>query len=351
MKVYAAKHAGVLNAAVGFDQATLSPTYDLRLGVPGASAGLNIAERLGLAPEILAEARAQLTTQAADIGALLDELHGQLSAVTKERGALSVREAQLARDRAKLEAEGRAEQKARTKELEAKLNALLGEFEGELREIVKQIDDKALARKIQRDSALRTARARREFGDQFQSTVVAHVSGADKSDSARQAKPRAEAAPDINAGDLVKLKSLGREGRVERVIDSKNYEVAVGTMKMRVPANDIVEVTPAAFVTPVEAARRRGGVTIQTTSDVDRVPMEINVIGRTADEAHDEVSRFIDQAFLAGLPHVRIVHGTGMGVLRRTLREFLRGHPNVANISEPPHNQGGQGATEVTLRQ
>jgi DNA mismatch repair protein MutS2 len=79
--------------------------------------------------------------------------------------------------------------------------------------------------------------------------------------------------------------------------------------------------------------------------------MEINVIGRTADEAHDEVSRFIDQAFLAGLPHVRIVHGTGMGVLRRTLREFLRSHPNVANISEPPHNQGGQGATEVDLRQ
>ena len=351
MKVYAAKHAGVLNAAVGFDQATLSPTYMLRLGVPGASAGLNIAERLGLAPAILAEARAQLTTQAADIGALLDELHAQLSAVAHERGALSVREAQLARDRTKLETEDRAEQKARTKELEAKLNALLEEFEGELREIVKQIDDKTLARKIQRDSALRTARARREFADQFQSTVVAHVSGADKGEAAAPVKTRAEVVREIKAGDLVKLRSLGREARVERVIDGKNYEVAVGTMKMRVPVSDVIEVTSVAVVTPVEAARRRGGVTIQTVSEADHVPMEINVIGRTADEAHDEVSRFIDQAFLAGLPHVRIVHGTGMGVLRRTLREFLRGHPNVANISEPPHNQGGQGATEVDLRQ
>jgi DNA mismatch repair protein MutS2 len=92
-------------------------------------------------------------------------------------------------------------------------------------------------------------------------------------------------------------------------------------------------------------------VTIQTTNNPDLVPVEINVIGRTADEAHDEVSRFLDQAFMAGLPHVRIVHGTGMGVLRRTLREFLRGHPNVANVTEPPHNQGGQGATEVDLRQ
>jgi len=355
MKVYAAKHAGVLNAAVGFDQATLSPTYELRLGVPGASAGLNIAERLGLAPEILAEARAQLTTQAADIGALLDELHAQLNAVTQERGGLSLREAQLVRERAKLEAEGREEQKARTKELEAKLTSLLEEFEGELREIVKQIDDKALARKIQRDSALRTARAKREFSDQFKSTVVAHVSGADKTDTPTQSRPRTEAVREIKAGDLVKLRSLGREGRVERVVDDKNFEVAIGTMKMRVPASDIIDVTPVAVVTPLEAARglkfARGGVTIQTTNDSDSVPREINVIGRTADEAHDEVSRFIDQAFLAGLPQVRIVHGTGMGVLRRTLREFLRGHPNVANISEPPHNQGGQGATEVDLRQ
>ena len=351
MKVYAAKHAGVLNAAVGFDQATLSPTYELRLGVPGASAGLNIAERLGLSPEILTQARAQLTTQAADIGALLDQLHTQLTEIARERGALNVREAQLARDRTKLEAEGRAEQKARTKELEAKLEKLLAEFESELREIVKQIDDKALARKIQRDSALRTARARREFAEEFQQTVVAHVSGADKSASSTAAKPRTIAGGEIKAGDLVKLRSLGREGRVECVIDGKNYEVAIGTMKMRVSVSDIVEVTPVAVVSPLQAARRKGGVTIQTTNNPDYAPMEINVIGRTADEAHDEVSRFIDQAFLAGLPHVRIVHGTGMGVLRRTLREFLRSHPNVANVSEPPHNQGGQGATEVDLRQ
>ena len=261
-----------------------------------------------------------------------------------------MREAQLARERIKLEAEGRAEQKARTKELEAKLNALLGEFEGELRDIVKQIDDKALARKIQRASATRTARAQREFAEQFNSVVVAHVSGADKSDATVQPKARV-AALEIKAGDVVKLKSLGRQARVERVIDAKNFEVSVGTMKMRVPQSDIAEVETVKVVTPLEAARRRGGVTVQTTNDSDYLPSEINVIGRTADEAEDEVSRFLDRAFMAGLPHIRIVHGTGMGVLRRTLREFLRSHPNVANVSEPPYNQGGQGATEVDLRQ
>jgi DNA mismatch repair protein MutS2 len=352
LKVYAANRAGVLNAAVGFDQATLSPTYQLRLGVPGASAGLNIAERLGLMAEIVTAARAQLTTQAADIGTLLDQLHAQLTAASSEREALRLREREIARERLRLETEGRAEQKARTKELEAKLNSLIGEFETQLRETVKAIDDKAVAKRIARDSASTLARVKREFAEQFKSTVVAHATGADKNDPAAQAGGCVVvAARAVKVGDQVKLKSLGREARVERVIDSNNFEVQVGTMKMRVALGDIAEVTPVVAVTPAEAARRRGGITVQTSTNSDSVPMEINVIGRTAEEAQDEVSRYLDRAFMAGLPHIRIVHGTGMGILRRTLREFLKNHPQVTSVTEPPHDQGGQGATEVELRQ
>jgi len=351
LKVYAANHAGVLNAAVGFDQATLSPTYQLRLGVPGASAGLNIAERLGLMEEIVAAARAQLTTQGADIGVLLDQLHAQLTAASGERETLRLREREIARERLRLETEGRAEQKARTKELEGKLSTLIGDFETQLREMVKAIDDKAVAKKIARDSSARIARLRREFSEQFNSTVVAHTTGADKNDPAAQAGGRGVAVRAVKVGDLVKLKSLGRQARVERVIDPKNFEVLVGTMKMRVAESDIAEVTPMVALTPLEAARRRGGITVQTSTDSDSVSMEINVIGRTAEEAQDEVSRYLDRAFMAGLPHIRIVHGTGMGVLRRTLREFLKNHPQVTSVTEPPHDQGGQGATEVDLRQ
>jgi DNA mismatch repair protein MutS2 len=319
--------------------------------VPGASAGLNIAERLGLRPEIVSAARAQLTTQTQEIGELLDQLHAQLTAASDERARMQIREAELARERERLEKEGRAEQKARTRELEGKLNALLEDFSEQLRETEKAIEDKAAARKFARDSATRMARMRREFSEQFNQTVVAHTSGADKNDGARKPAVKAQAPREIKAGDIVRLKSLGRDARVERVIDARNFEVSMGAMKMRVPLADIAEVSPVVTVTPVEAARRRGGVTIQTTSESDSVPMEINVIGRTADEAHDEVARYLDRAFLAGLPRVRIVHGTGMGVLRRTLRDYLRNHPNVATVTEPPYNQGGQGATEVELRQ
>jgi len=348
LKVYAANHAGVLNAAVGFDQQTLTPTYELRLGVPGASAGLNIAERLGLQKEIIAAARAQMTTQTADIGAFLDQLHDQLTAATAERETLRVQEKALSREKARVEVEGRVEQKARTKELEAKLNSLIEDFAYQLRETVKAIDDKALAKKISRDSDLRMATLRREFSEQFNSTVVAHTTRADRNDPAAQPHiPKG-----IKVGDLVKLKSLGRQARVDRIIDAKNFEVSMGQMKMRAAIDDIAEVESIKVVTPLEAARKRGGITVATTNDdTDYMTSEINVIGRTADEAQTEVERFLDRAFLAGLPRIRIVHGTGMGVLRRTLREYLRSHPHVTTVTEPPQNQGGQGATEVELRQ
>jgi DNA mismatch repair protein MutS2 len=349
LKVYAANHAGVLNAAVGFDQQTLSPTYELRLGVPGASAGLNIAARLGMDSAIIQNARANMTTQTADIGAFLDQLHEQLTAAAAERETLQLRERELSRERAKLEIEGRVEQKARTKELETKLNSLIGDFEYQLKETVKAIDDKTLSQKIARDSALRMSRLRREFSEQFNSTVVAHNTGADKKDPAAQPHiPRG-----VKVGDLVKLKSLGRQARVERIIDEKTYEVSAGPMKMRIDRSDVAEVEHVKVATPLEAARKRGGITVQTSTshDTDYMSSEINVIGRNSEDARDEVERFLDRAFLAGLPRIRIVHGTGMGILRRTLREYLKGHPHVTTITEPPSNQGGQGATEVELRQ
>ncbi len=353
LKVYAAQHTGqtpgVLNAAVGFNQATLAPTYELRLGVPGASAGLNIAERLGMAPEIIGAARAQLTTQQADIGAFLDQLHDQLSAATAERVSLKRRLEEVAAERTRLETEGRAEQKQRTRELETKLRTLLEDFDTQLKEVVKAIDDKTVAQKIARDSALRMSRVRREFSEQFSSTVLAHTTGADRNDTPLKRDP---AAPKpIKPGDLVTLKSLGRQARVDRLIDDKAVEVSIGQMKMRALRTDIVAVESVAVLTPLQAARRRGGVTVRTNDDLDYTPSEINVIGRNAAEAEDEVQRYIDRAFLAGLPRVRIVHGTGMGVLRRTLREFLKSHPHVATFAEAPQNEGGQGATLVELRQ
>ena len=350
LKVYAAKHEGVLNAAVGFDELTLAPTYDLRLGVPGASAGLNIAARLGLDAAIVSNARAQMSTQQVDIGRFLDELHAQLTAAGTEREQLAANQRALAHQRLKLEQEGRLEQQQRTRELERQLKALIEDFESQLRDTVKAIDDKTVAQKIAKDSSLRLARLRREFSEQFQTTVVAHNSaGQNPEQVARRAADRQQ---EPKAGDLVRLKSLNREGRVVRVIDAKTVEVAVGAMKTRVPRSDIAEVIASAETTP-PTGKRRGGVSVSTamgSDDSNYLSSEINVIGKTADEAERDVDRFVESAFLAGLPRIRVVHGVGMGILRRTLREFLRNHPHVTSVAEPPYNEGGQGATIVELK-
>jgi DNA mismatch repair protein MutS2 len=122
-----------------------------------------------------------------------------------------------------------------------------------------------------------------------------------------------------------------------------------------VPREDIAEVLHSAqsgpvAVTPLEAARR-SGVTVTVASSSDDLRSEINVIGKTVAEASGEVETFIDRAFLAGLPRVRIVHGSGMGVLRRALRDMLGRHPHVALVSEATQAEGGGGATVVDLRQ
>jgi DNA mismatch repair protein MutS2 len=103
---------------------------------------------------------------------------------------------------------------------------------------------------------------------------------------------------------------------------------------------------------PLAAARQQKNVHVTVTSaNTDDMRMEINLIGRTVDEATEELEKYLDRAFLAGLPRVRIIHGHGAGILRRGVREFLKSHPHVATIAEAPQNEGGQGATLVELRQ
>jgi DNA mismatch repair protein MutS2 len=350
LKVYATNHSGVVNAAVGFDEKTLRPTYELRVGVPGASAGINIAQRLGLNPEIIAAARAKLATQTQDVARFLDQLHAELKSAEQERLELQRREQEVVREKSRLELEGMKEQRQRVREMEKKLELLMRDFEYQMREAVNAIQDRAAAQKLSKDAERRIARLRREFKEQFDSTVVAHRTGADKDDP----NARPNEVKYVSEGDTVKLKSLGRNAVVKRKIDENTFEVEVGLMKMRVPRSDLASVIGATAtertpVSPVQAARQRG-ICVSLKEDDASAPSEINVIGQTVDDATTEVEKFIDRAFLAGLPRVRIVHGSGMGILRKALRQYLQKHPHVATVSEPPQNEGGAGATVVELR-
>jgi DNA mismatch repair protein MutS2 len=351
LKVYATNTQGVVNAAVGFDEKSLQPTYELKVGVPGASAGINIAQRLGLNQQIIAAARERLAGQTQDIARFLDQLHQQLDAAERERAELRRREDEVAREKSRLEVEGMKEQRQQVREMEKKLERLLSDFEYQAREAVNAVQERAAAQKLSKDAERRIARLRREFKEQFDSTVVAHRSGADQGDPhARPGEVR-----HVAEGDTVRLKSLGRDAVIKRKVDENTFEVEAGIMKMRVPRSDIaVVVRPGAAekaLNPVAAARARGiSVSLKNEDDDSGMPGEINVIGQNVDDATREVEKFVDRAFLAGMARVRVVHGSGMGILRKALRQFLKTHPHVATVIEPPQNEGGAGATVVELR-
>jgi DNA mismatch repair protein MutS2 len=349
LKVYGANTAGVINASVGFNQTTLQPTYELKMGVPGASAGINIAQRLGLNPAIIEAARARLGTQARDVGEFLDKLHVGLRATESESLRLKTREQELEQEKARLAAEGKKEQQAKIREMESKLESVLRDFEYHAREAVNALQDKAAAQKVSKEAERKIAKLRREFREQFDSTVVAHASGADRGDP--HAQP--QVVKQVSEGDNVKLKSTGRAATVLRKLDDSHFEVAMGAMKMKIARDDIAEVFGGAQSadSPVKAARRRGiSVSLNNENQGENTPSEINVIGFNVDEATRAVEKFVDHAFLAGLPRVRIVHGSGMGILRKALRQALQQHPHVESVAEPPQNEGGGGATVVELR-
>ena len=354
LKVYGANTAGAINASVGFDEASLQPTYELKIGVPGASAGINIAQRLGLNPAIISSARSRLGSQTQDVARFLDRLHADLRDLEKERSRMQAREQELEREKSHLASEGRKEQQAKIREMESKLETLFRDFEYHARETVNAVQDRAAAQKLSKDAERRIAKMRREFREQFDATVVAHATGADRGDP--NAQP--SLVKHVSEGDTVKLKSMGRAAVVKRKIGDHHFDVEIGSMKMRIAREDIAEVQTNAQTNaqrasdnPVQAARARGiSVKLQNENSHLNTPTEINVIGRTVDEATGEVEKFIDRAFLAGMPRVRIVHGSGMGILRKALRQYLQKHPHVESVTEPPSNEGGGGATLVELK-
>jgi len=346
LKVYAANTEGVINAAAGVDELTLAPNYQLRIGVPGASAGIQTAARLGLNEQIVTAARARLGSQQEDISRFLDRLHTELRQLDEDRKATRKEQYALNQERARLTREGDIEQRKRVRELEQQLSALMKDFEFQMRENVRAIDDRVSQQKLSKEAERRIQRMRREFEERFQ-TVAAQRGGTDQA-SAEQT-PLRNVAP----GDQVTIRSMNKVAVVQREVEKDLFEVALGPIKMRVKRADLCEVKAAPnLADPLAAARKVKNVHVTVTNaPSEEMRMEINLIGRTVDEATDDLEKYLDRAFLAGMPRVRVIHGHGAGILRRGVREFLKSHPHVATIAEAPQNEGGQGATVVELRQ
>jgi DNA mismatch repair protein MutS2 len=332
MKVYGASTPGVRNGSMGFDDDTLAPTYQLRLGAPGKSAGLDIASRLGLDPALIEAARKRMSAAERDVSRFLSELHERLDALERERSEIAARAQALEARERSLEQTWERKYAAKIQDLEKHASALAAQFEQRAQETIEELSQKARAK---------IAKTRREYHEAVDAILPAAASSSKESSRDVPAPPRRK----LEEGARVRLMGIHQPATIRRLLSSGLIEVDAGFLKMQVAESDIDEILP-----PSGAAAERPSVSFQQGPSFDGSYREINLIGRRAEEACEQVDKFLDSAALAQVERVRIVHGHGMGILKRAVADLLKNNPHVEKFYSAPQEQGGSGATIVELK-
>jgi len=339
LKIYGASTEGVVNGSMGFDDATFEPTYRLQLGLPGKSAGLEIATRLGMPEDIMLRARRSMSDRERDVTRFLAELHRRIEETASLEQKLRDQLAAAERHDKELAREWEKRETAKLKELERRTDQALAKFEEQAQETIDKIGQGADKRKAEQDAQRRVSKAKRELREDFSTTVLS------TQDDSRQDRIQPLR---IEEGARVRLRDIRDPATVRRKLSNGRIEVEAGFMKMQVSEDDVIEVLPAAGAAATKLPRN---VSYKPAPELTPVHQEINVIGQHVEEARDAVDEFLDRAVMATASRVRIVHGHGMGVLKRTIAELLARHPHVAKFYPAPQQEGGAGATIVELRE
>ncbi len=333
LKIYGATTADVLNASMGFDDETLEPTYQLRIGAPGKSAGLDIASRLGLSPALIERARNNMSTSERDIALFLDQLHEKLEHARRLEQELVERRKELEERQRDLAGEWRRRETKKLAELERRVHEVIQSFEARAGETITAIERQSEGRKAAERARRSVSRAQRELREQ----VGRALGGSEEPTAGKE---------ELVEGTMVRLRDVREPARVSRILRDGLIEVQAGFLKLQVEPGDIVEVLSE----QTTVSRLPENVTMKAGPKAYATTREVNVIGRRAEEARSEVDKFLDSAALASVDRVRIIHGHGMGVLKKTIAELLDGHPHVAKFYPASPGEGGSGATIAELR-
>jgi DNA mismatch repair protein MutS2 len=352
LKMYAANDESVINASVEFDEKTLQPTYKLLIGLAGASSGIEIARRFGIAREVIDVARENLNITAQEAENYLKKLQTETKIATDLRIALEEEREAVAFKYAGLEVEAVRKEKARQKQFEGELSQTIDEFDRQSKAFIKTLEDKALKNKLEKERSTRKAELNRAVVSKLgnrKSEPGAIATGLRDAGSAPSERGVAAASADaavLSVGSRV-VTSFGNIGTVER-LDKEVAEVLVGGMRLREKLIDLQ--LAEAETRPVGSVSSRKP-SIQTR-DIDGgdAPAELNLIGMTTADAEYEIDRFLDEAYMSSLPRVRIIHGFGTGALKNYVHHFLKGHQHVAKFGFAPSDQGGNGATVAELK-
>ncbi len=341
LKTFAHGTDGVVNASLEFDIKTLRPTYKLTLGLPGRSNALLIAQKLGLPQPIIDAARAEINPLDLRADKLLDDIR-------KERNRTSREREKLEKARAKLEAQ--------THELEKRLEKIEDErretlakarAEGELEVAVLKQNMDSLKQQLKKaKQPLEAIKLIEEKIEKIEEKVEQPV-------ERKREQLSVTSNQSLRLGERVTVSTLNAEGVVTALGES-DAEVQIGTIRMRARLSDLVRRVSeqSSSTQKAEGSKQkvegsgRANVTVASKSP----GMEVDLRGLMAEDALDKMERYLEQAFLSGLPFVRIIHGKGTGRLRQAVREALRGHEYVSKFEEGGSTEGGEGVTVALMK-
>lgn len=372
LKSFAYLTEGVQNASVEFNVETLSPTYRLMIGLPGRSNALAIATRLGLKPEIIEGAKALIAPEEFQVDAMLAQIQRDRdetsdtriqvmklrAEIEREREELNRRLRNIDEERRQVAAEARRQAQA---EIENELQEVRRQS-GQLRQNLLEIEQAARAAATSSELAAQLEKQRKQLAES-EARVAELQKEARRRAQAKAAAvaiAQAETPEDVTlrVGDRVQVQTFGQEGQITGGPDSEGrYDVTSGAFKLKVAGSDLKKLKgkyrdPNEEAPTTRRADRERSIKINARARLApaNVPLEYDVRGWRAEEVVQELDRYLEDAFLANMPHVRIVHGKGTGVLRQVVRDILKGSPHVASFRLGEAGEGGDGVTVATLK-
>lgn len=341
LKVYALSTPGVENASCEFDVETLRPTYRLLIGIPGKSNAFAIASRLGIPDYIIEDAKTHLTEQDESFEDILTDLETSRKTLDKERETIAAYKREI--ERLKMETSQKQEK------LEAQRDRILREANEKayaILEDAKETADETMRNFHKFGKANISAAEMEKERERLRKKMAKTRSGM----TPEPAKPKKQYKPsDFKLGESVKVLSMNLTGSVVSLPDAKgNLDVQMGILRSKVNISDleIIDEKPNYLQ---KTAKRTGKGKIKMNKSLT-VATEINLLGKTVDEAVAELDKYLDDASLAHLSSVRIVHGKGTGALRQGIHKYLKRQKHVKSFRLGAFGEGDAGVTIAELR-
>ena len=349
LKTYASKTPGIVNAAVEFDDVNLRPTYRLMVGVPGGSSGIAIAQRLGLAVEIIANARSLMTPQAHEAADLIAYLHRSRDELDRMQKQMAEERHALEMERQKLRSDWVERQKQRIADLEKQFVELQKRFEENVASVVAAVRDRELRAQLEKTSRRKLQDVRGTAKEELNAAVVQTISESQQDLGIGLETHDKVSVESLQSGVKVRVRGFSMPVILRRM-EGSTAEIEAGPLRMKVAVEEITGVEGEAKGKAAIQPSKRENITVSSQSSEGGATGEINVIGLTVEQASEKVDKFLDEAALANVLRVRIIHGHGTGALRKGLGEFLRTHPLVENAEFESEERGGRAITVVDLK-